>query len=89
MEKNYTIGGITMLADVQAFESILTQVNQLSPEYRLRLIQHVTASLLPFPQQQQQSKPLQFGKYKGERMSTLADFAIAVWHPTDDEFNGK
>ncbi|MCZ7669541.1 MAG: hypothetical protein M5U34_21370 [Chloroflexi bacterium] len=67
----------------------MTQVNQLSPEYRLRLIQHVTASLLPFPQQQQQSKPLQFGKYKGERMSTLADFAIAVWHPTDDEFNGK
>lgn len=76
-----------MLADVQVFESIVTQVNQLSPEYRLRLIQRVTASLLPFPPQQ--SKPLQFGKYKGNRMSTLEDFTIAEWHPTDDGFNGE
>lgn len=76
-----------MLADAQVFENILTQVNQLSPEYRLRLIQRVTASLLPFPPQQ--SKPLQFGKYKGNRMSTLEDFAIVEWHPTDDELNGE
>ena len=87
MEENYAKGGIKMLADAQVFESILTQVNQLSPEYRLRLIQRVTASLLPFPSQQ--SKPLQFGKYKGNRMSTLEDFAIAEWHPTDDELNGE
>lgn len=76
-----------MLADAQVFESIVTQVNQLSPEYRLRLIQRVTASLLPFPPQR--SKPLQFGKYKGNRMSTLEDFTIAEWHPTDDELNGE
>lgn len=76
-----------MLADVQVFENILTQVNQLSPEYRLKLIQRVTASLLPFPSQQ--TKPLQYGKYKGNRMSTLEDFAIAEWHPTDEELNGE
>ena len=76
-----------MLADAQVFESILTQVNQLSPEYRLRLIQRVTASLLPFPSQQ--TKPLQFGKYKGNRMSTLDDFAIAEWQPPDDDYRDK
>jgi len=76
-----------MLADTQVLENILTQVYQLSPESRLRLIQRVTATLLPFPPQD--SKPLQFGKYKGKRMSSLEDFAIAEWHPTDNEFNGK
>ena len=76
-----------MLADAQVFENILTQVNQLSPEYRLKLIQRVTASLMPFTLHQ--SKPLQFGKYKGNRMSTLDDFAIAEWHPNDDEFDGE
>lgn len=76
-----------MLADAQVFENILTQVNQLSPEYRLKLIQRVTASLMPFPTQQ--SKPLQFGKYKGNRMSALEDFAIAEWQPTDDDHRDK
>ncbi len=76
-----------MLADAQVFESIVTQVNQLSPEYRLRLIQRVTASLLPFPPQQ--TRPLQYGKYKDNRMSTLEDFAITEWHPTDEELNGE
>ena len=76
-----------MLADAQVFENILTQVNQLSPEYRLRLIQRVTASLMPFPTQQ--SKPLQFGKYKGNRMSALQDFVIAEWPLTDDDHRDK
>jgi hypothetical protein len=76
-----------MLADAQVLENILTQVHQLSPESRLRLIQRVTATLIPFPQQE--SQPLQFGKYKGNRMSSLEDFAIAEWHPTDSELNGK
>lgn len=72
-----------MLADTQVFENIMSQVNQLSPEYRLRLIQRVTASLLPLPSQK--SKPLPYGKYKSDRMSTLEDFRVAEWHPT----NGK
>ncbi|MDX1416752.1 MAG: hypothetical protein R3293_21300 [Candidatus Promineifilaceae bacterium] len=41
-----------MSADAQVFENVLTQVNQLLPEYRLKLIQRVTSSLLPFPAQQ-------------------------------------
>ena len=75
-----------MIADAQVLENILTQVNQLTPEYRLRLIQRVTESLLPFAPQQ--SKSLQYGKYKGNRMSTLDDFVIVEWRPTDDELNG-
>lgn len=68
-----------MSNDMQVLENIVTQVDQLSPEYRLRLIQRVTETLLPFPSQE--SKPLQFGKYKGNRMSTLEDFSIAEWYP--------
>jgi hypothetical protein len=68
-----------MSNDMQLLENIMTQVNQISPEYRLRLIQRVTETLLPFPSQE--SKPLQFGKYKGNRMSTLEDFAFAEWQP--------
>lgn len=75
-----------MFADAEMLETIITQVHQLSPEYRLRLIQRVTETLLA--PSQPISKPLQFGKYKGNRMSTLEDFAIAEWHPTDEELNG-
>jgi len=51
-----------MLAETQALEKIVAQAQQLSPEYRLRLIQRITDTLiLSFPRP---SKPLQFGKYK-------------------------
>ena len=76
-----------MLADPQILEDIVVKANQLSPEYRLRLIQRVTATLLPFPPKD--SIPLQFGKYPGDKMSNLADFAIAEWHPEDDNLYGK
>lgn len=75
-----------MLADAQVLETIVAQAEQLSPEYRLRLIQRVAETLLPSPPQK--PKPLQFGKYKGNRMSTLEDFAIAEWRPTNEELNG-
>ena len=76
-----------MVANTQLLEKIIVLVKQLSPEYRLRLIQRITETLLPSPRQT--SKPLQFGKYKGHRMSTLEDFAIAEWRPTDKELNGE
>lgn len=73
-----------MLADVQAMERIVVLAQQLSPEYRLRLIQRITETLIP-SSVSQESKPLQFGKYKGNRMSTPEDFIIAEWRPTDKE----
>ena len=75
-----------MLAETQVLENILQQVNQLAPEYRLRLIQRITASLLPFTPKK--TRPLQFGKYKNNRMSSLEDFSVAEWHPKADELNG-
>jgi len=76
-----------MIADAQLLEKIVVLVRQLSPEYRLRLIQRITETLIP-SSASQESKPLQFGKYKGNKMSTLEDFAIAEWRPTDKELNG-
>ncbi|MCB9151773.1 MAG: hypothetical protein H6641_23710 [Caldilineaceae bacterium] len=75
-----------MVADAQILEDIVLQVNQLTPEYRLLLIQRISASLLPFTTTK--TTPLQFGKYKNNKMSTLEDFAVAEWHPADDELNG-
>ena len=75
-----------MLAESQTFEKLLTQVNQLSPEYRIKLIQRITASLLPYPTQT--SVSLQFGKYSQNRMSSMEDFAVAEWRPTGDEYSG-
>lgn len=76
-----------MIADMQLLEKIEVLVQQLSPEYRLRLIQRITETLLS-SSVSQKPQPLQFGKYKGNRMSTLEDFAIAEWRPTDRELNG-
>lgn len=76
-----------MLAEAQTLEQIIVQAKQLSPEYRLRLIQRITDTLIP--SFSQQSKPLQFGKYKTGKMSTLEDFSIAEWHPTDKELHGE
>lgn len=77
-----------MLADTQILENILIQVKQLSPEYRLRLVQRIIQTLisptLPPPQ------PIRFGEFSGDEasMSTLEDFAIAEWRPTGEELDG-
>jgi hypothetical protein len=76
-----------MSTETQALEKIVVQAQQLSPEYRLRLIQRITDTLiLSFPRQ---SKPLQFGKYKTGKMSTLEDFVVAEWKLTDRDLNGE
>ncbi len=77
-----------MIADPQLLEKIIIQIRELSPEYRLRLIQRITDTLIP-SSVSPESKPLQFGKYKGNKMSPLKDFAVAEWRPTDKELNGE
>lgn len=77
-----------MVADAQTLEEIVTMAEQLSPEYRLRLIERIVQTLIQ-PPPIQESKPLQFGKYKTGKMSTLEDFAIAEWRPSDRELNGE
>jgi hypothetical protein len=78
-----------MLADTQILENILTQVKQLSPEYRLRLVQRIIQTLIS-PAPPQQPQPIRFGEFSGDEasMSTLEDFAIAEWRPTGEELDG-
>jgi hypothetical protein len=77
-----------MVADAQALEKIVVLAEQLSPEYRLRLIERIIQTLIQ-PSPGQKSKPLQFGKYKTGKMSTLEDFVIAEWRPSDKDLNGE
>lgn len=67
-----------MVADAQTLEEIVTLAEQLSPEYRFRLIERIVQTLIQ-PSLAQKSTPLQYGKYKTGKMSTLEDFAIAEW----------
>ncbi len=74
-----------MIAEAQKLEELVTQSQQLSPEYRLRLIQRITDTLIP--NRSLQTKPIQYGNYNAGKMSTLEDFAIAEWYPSDNEHN--
>ncbi len=66
----------------------MTQVKQLSLDQRLRLIQF-TAQTLMVPSPKNTSQPLPYGKFSGGQQSTLEDFALAEWHPTEKELNGE
>ena len=67
-----------MVAEAQTLEEIVTLAEQLSPEYRLRLIERIVQTLIQ-PPPVQKSTSLQYRKYKTGKMSTLEDFAIAEW----------
>ena len=79
-----------MIADTQILENILTQAKQLSPEYRLRLVQRIIQTLIS-PTPSPQPEHIHFGEFSGDEaaMSTLQDFAIAEWRPTDEELDGS
>jgi len=64
-----------MIADTQRLEKSVIQIRELSPEYRLRLIQRITETLIP-SSVSPESKPLQFGKYKGNKMSKSLHFLL-------------
>ena len=78
-----------MIADTQTLENILTQAKQLSPEYRLYLIQRIIQTLIS-PTSPPQPRPIRFGEFSGDEasMSTLEDFAVAEWQPTNGELDG-
>ena len=78
-----------MVADTQVLENLLDQAKQLSPEYRLRLVQNILQTLIT-PTPITQPRPIRFGEFSGDKavMSTLEDFAIAEWRPTDEDLDG-
>lgn len=73
--------------DGQLLEQTFILVKQLSPEYRLRLVQHILQTLIQVPHPEQ-SRPLRYGEFQGENMSTPEDFTLAEWRPTDEDWYG-
>lgn len=78
-----------MFTDTQTLEKIYSEARQLSPEFRLRLVQRIIQTLVP-PTLLPPARPLRFGEFGGDEaaMSTLEDFVLAEWHPTDDDLDG-
>jgi hypothetical protein len=68
-------------------ERIVAEIQDLSPQERLRLIRTVVDTLIT-PGRAVESRRLIYGEFRGGRMSTEDDFKIAEWRPQDREMNG-
>lgn len=79
-----------MSADYQELQNLLERVKLLPPEYRVRLMQGILDSLLT-PSPSNQKDIVRFGEYKEYEgpLSTIEDYAIAEWNPTELEWNGE
>ncbi|MCC6601673.1 MAG: hypothetical protein IT327_00595 [Anaerolineae bacterium] len=78
-----------MVADTQTLDRLFSEARHLAPEYRLRLVQRIIQTLVS-SHPLEESQPLRFGEMGGDEaaMSTLEDFAVAEWQPTDEELDG-
>ena len=88
----------------EQIEIIMTQVRQLSPEDRVRLLNRLKESLNNGEENGEQpdlvpgahgnsvreATGLVYGKYRdtGRPESTEEDFRLAEWHPTEEELDG-
>lgn len=72
-----------MSTEAQELEQIINRVQQLSPEYRLRLIQQVAQTLIDTAPERRQQR-LIYGNFAGDNMSTLEDFAIDLRDESHD-----
>jgi hypothetical protein len=68
-------------------ERIVAEIQDLSPQERLRLIRIVLDTLIAPERPAELRRPI-FGEFRGGRMSTEDDFKIAEWRPQDREMNG-
>jgi hypothetical protein len=64
-------------------ERIVTEIQDLSPQERLRLIRAVVDTLIA-PGRPAESRRLIYGEFQGGRMSTEDDFKIAEWRPNTE-----
>ncbi len=76
-----------MLSTEPDFEEILAQVERLSPEDRVLLIQRIAETLVTRGISAAQRR-LVYGEFRGPRMSTEEDFKIAEWRPTERDLHG-
>jgi hypothetical protein len=79
-----------MSVDFQNLDDVLARIKLLPPEYRLRLMQGILESLIPSAASQA-TRILRFGEYKDfdGPMSTLEDYTIAEWRPSERELDGE
>ena len=73
------------------YQLIVKQVEKLSPQEQLRLIQQVAENLLQRETKLQETQYLEYGKYRntsGRKFSTEEDFKLAEYHPTEEQLNG-
>lgn len=89
----------------EQIEIIMTQVQQLSPEDRLKLLNRLKESVNNGEENAEQpdvaagapgqsvreATGLVYGKYRdsGRPESTEEDFRLAEWHPTEEELDGQ
>jgi hypothetical protein len=73
----------------QEVESILSQVERLSPQEQAQLMSRI-AELLTKAGKKGKPHSFVYGKYRDApgQMSTEEDFRIAEWHPTEKDLNG-
>lgn len=79
-----------MVADAQTLDRLFGEARQLSAEYRLRLVQKIVQTLVA-SSPLQEPQPLRFGEFGGNEtaMSTVEDFVIGEWRPTNEELDGS
>ncbi len=71
----------------QTLEEVIAQAQRLSPDDQLRLIKEIAERLISMTGAKQH-RPLVYGEFKGDRMSTDEDFLIAEWHPSEKDLDG-
>ena len=76
-----------MPAERITLEQVTAEAEFLSPVDRLHLIKSVAEMLISRPMHPS-SKQLVYGEFKGARLSTEEDFAVAEWRPSERELDG-
>ncbi|MGH2371562.1 MAG: hypothetical protein ACRDI2_25610 [Chloroflexota bacterium] len=74
-----------MPSRAQDVERIVAEVERLSPEDRLRLVQRVVETFVPPARPLKKGQRLEYGKYRHGRLSTEEDVKLAEWHPEREE----
>jgi hypothetical protein len=68
-------------------EKIVAEIQDLSPQERLKLIRIVVDTLITTGRPAE-PRLLTYGEFRHGKMSTEEDFTIAEWRPQDREMNG-
>ncbi len=78
-----------MIIDNRDLEALLERISLLPPEYRVRLMHGILETLVPSPLKK--TETLQFGEFSDfdGPFSTIEDYVIAEWRPSERELSGE